>query len=365
VGKYIIRRVLQAIPVLFGISIVVYAILIAAPGGPLEKYANNPRVTAAQRAAIIHKWGLDQPVPIQYCRWLGVCNPDGEGLGIFINSTGVPFVLPSFVGGGDSGVLHGDLGLSTDTGGPVLDRIERAALPTLILAGTALIIWIAAAVIIGTYAAVRRYSLFDQAATIFAYVGYAVPTFWLGIMLIFAFGGPGLNILPAGSITDTRLSPAFGSAAYWPWLGGHFVTGILDVARHLVLPVFALVVVSIAGDSRFVRGSMLDALGQDYVRTARAKGLPARKVIFKHAFRNAMLPVVTNVALELPFLFTGALATEQIFGWPGIGLMTITAIDHFDYPTLMGILLISSVLVVLANLLADVVYAIVDPRISY
>jgi peptide/nickel transport system permease protein len=192
-----------------------------------------------------------------------------------------------------------------------------------------------------------------------------MPTFWLGIMLIFLFSGPGLNILPAGGMTETRLSPPFGSDAYWTYFGANPLTALVDLGRHLILPVVTLVVVNIAGDSRFVRASMLDALNQDYVRTAKAKGLPARKVTFKHALRNALLPVVTNIGLEIPFLFTGAIVTETIFSWPGIGKLTIDATTKFDYPVLMGVLLITSLVVVMANLLADIAYAVVDPRIKY
>jgi peptide/nickel transport system permease protein len=364
-SKYIIRRVLQAIPVLIGITIVVYSILLAAPGGPTARFAQNPRVTAEQREKFKKAWGLDQPVPVQYCRWMGICNPDGEGLGVFIGPKGLPHFLPEALSGGTNGVLHGDLGVSIDSGEKVSSRVARAALPTAILVGLALLIWISVSILIGTYAAVRRYSFFDQAATVFAYVGYAMPTFWLGIMLIFAFTGPGLGLLPAGGMTDTRLSPPFGTDPYWKYVTRQPIEAVFDIGRHLLLPVVTLVVVNIAGDSRFVRASMLEALHQDYVRTAKAKGLAGRSVVFKHAFRNAMLPVVTNIGLELPFLFTGAIVTETIFSWPGIGKLTIDATRGFDYPMLMGILLVTAILVVLANLLADVTYALVDPRIKY
>jgi peptide/nickel transport system permease protein len=373
VTKYVIRRVIQAIPVLFGITIIVYGILLAAPGGPTARFANNPRVTHADREPIKKAWGLDQPIPVQYCRWIGACNPEvsDKVLGIFpspaalLGPTGWPNILPQGISGSSNGVLHGDFGVSVDSGEPVGPRIARAALPTLILAGFAFVIWIAIAILIGVYAAVKRYSLFDQLATIFAYVGFAMPTFWLGIMLIFIFGGPGLNILPAGGMTTTRASPAFGSNEYWAYFGQHTFDALFDIGKHLILPVFTLVVVNIAGDSRFVRASMLEALSQDYVRTAKAKGLPSRTVTFKHALRNALLPVVTNVGLEIPFLFTGAIVTETIFSWPGIGKLTIDSTRAFDYPTLMGLLLITSILVVLANLIADVMYAFVDPRIKF
>jgi len=362
--KYVVRRLIQAIPVVFGITVVVYGILLAAPGGPTAKFAQNPRFTEEQRARFMHAWGLDQPIPVQYCRWMGICNPDNEGLAVFLGPTGWPNFLPTGLSGADNGVVHGDFGYSIATGEAVMTRIARAALPTLILCGTAMVIWITLAILIGVIAAIRRYSLFDQGATIFAYVGYAMPTFWLGIMLIFIFSGPGLNILPAGGMTETRLSPPFGSPEYWVYFGQNPIQAIMDIGKHLILPVFTLVVVSIAADSRFVRSSMLDALSQDYVRTAKAKGLPGRVVTFKHALRNAMLPVVTNIGLEIPFLFTGALVTETIFSWPGIGRLTIDATRNFDYPVLMGVLLITSILVVLANLIADITYAIIDPRIK-
>jgi peptide/nickel transport system permease protein len=371
--KYVIRRAIQAIPVLFGITIVVYSILLAAPGGPTAKFAQNPRMTEAQRQAFKKAWGLDQPIPVQYCRWLGACNPEVSDTVLtvfpspaaFLGPTGWPNFLPTAISGAENGLLHGDFGYSISTGEAVSKVIARAALPTFILAGIALVVWLAFAIFLGVTSAIKRYSLFDQSTTIFCYVGFAIPTFWLGIMLIFIFSGPGLNILPAGGMTETRVSPPFGSDAYWTYLAANPVTAFLDIGKHLILPVVTLVVVNIAGDSRFVRASMLDTLSQDFVRTAKAKGLPERVVTYKHAMRNAMLPVVTNIGLEIPFLFTGALVTETIFSWPGIGRLSLEATRNFDYPVLMGVLLISAILTVFANLLADVAYAVVDPRIKY
>ena len=360
--KYIIRRAIQAIPVLIGITIVVYTILQLAPGGPQAKFAQIPRITEAQRAAFLKAWGLDQPIPIQYCRWMGFCDPDGEGFD-FIGPTGWPNFLPTGISGSDNGVLHGDLGYSISSGGRVSDRIVRAALPTFILVGVAFVIWIGSAIGLGVYSAIKRYSAFDNASTVFAYVGFAIPPFWLGIMLVYIFGTS--KILPVSGMVDIRVSPAFGNDAYWEYFGKNPIAAVFDVGRHLILPVVTLVVVNIAGDSRFVRASMIDALNQDYVRTAKAKGLPGRTVTFKHALRNALLPVVTNIGLEIPFLFTGAIITETIFSWPGIGKLTIDATTQFDYPVLMGVLLITSLLVVFANLLADIAYAVVDPRIKY
>ena len=362
--RYIIRRTLGAIPVLFFISIIIYSILLIAPGGPEARFAQNPKITAAQIQAFRHRWGLDQPLPIQYCRWLGACNPDNEGLAVFISNQGLPNFLPEGLGGGDNGMLHGDMGFSLRDGRPVTIVISERIVPTLILAGSAWIIWLTIALLAGMYAAVRRYGLFDSALTIFSYIGFSLPTFWLGIMLLTIFAS-GLKILPAGGMWSARDVPIFGTTEYWTFFGTHTLFAITDLLKHLILPVFTLVVVSVAGDSRFVRASMLDALGQDYVRTARAKGVSERRVVMKHALRNALLPIVTNIGLEIPFLFTGAIVTESIFSWPGMGRLSIEATNSFDYPVLMGVLLIAALLTVFANLVADITYAIVDPRISY
>jgi len=364
-AKYIVRRLIQTIPVLIGITLITYFILLLAPGGPLARFAQNPKITQAQVEAFQRRWGLLDPIPLQYCKWLGVCGdkpflinalPGGA-----VDIAGLHIELP----GGDNGVLHGDLGYSIVDGRPVTEVIATRILPTLILAGTAYVIWITIAFLAGVYAAVRRYSLFDSVLTVVNYVGYSLPTFWLGIMLISFFAAPPLKWFPVGGMWTTRTVPTFGSDAYWAFLAAQPLAALYDLGSHLVLPVFTLVVVSIAFDSRFIRASMLDSLNQDFVRTARAKGLPERTVVFKHALRNALLPVITNIGLEIPFLFTGAIITETIFSWPGMGRQFITAVEGFDYPVLMGILLVAAVLVVLANLLADIAYAIVDPRVQY
>lgn len=361
---YIIRRCFGAIPTLFITSILIYGILLAAPGGPEARFLANPRITQEQIIAMRQRWGLDQPVPIQYCRWLGVCNPDGQGLGIFLSDSGLPNVLPQFLGGGDNGILHLDFGYSTTSGEPVTQVISARLLPTAILAGTALFVWIVLAFAMGVTAAVKRYSKTDTAITIFNYVGYSFPTFWLGLMLIIVFAGQ-LHWLPAGGMWDPRNTPAFGTEAYWTFVREHPLNAFKDMGAHLILPVITLVVVNIAADSRFIRASMIDSMNRDYVRTARAKGVPEKRVMRRHALRNALLPVITNIGLELPFLFAGAVITEQIFSWPGMGRAFIEATGSFDYPVLMGILIVTAVLVVFCNLLADVVYGIADPRISY
>ena len=361
---FIIRRIIGTIPTLFFASLLIYTILLAAPGGPEARFAQNPRMTTAQIEAFRARWGLDQPVPVQYCRWLGVCNPNGKGLGVFISDRGVPNFLPAGLGGGDNGVLHGDLGFSSTNGQPVATIIANRVVPTAILGGVALVVWILLAILTGVLAAVKRYGKADTIITIFNYVGFSFPTFWLGLMLIVVFAA-NLKILPAGGMWDPREVPIFGTDDYTAFWQANPLKALLDMGAHLILPVFTLVFVNIAADSRFVRAAMIDALNQDYIRTARAKGVAERRVITRHAFRNALLPVVTNISLELPLLFTGAIATETIFSWPGMGRAYIQAVGDSDYAVLMGILVITALFVVFANLLADIIYAIVDPRISY
>jgi len=362
--RYIVRRLIGAIPTLFVISVVIYGIMLLSPGGPTARFALNPKITAVQLAAFEHRWGLDQPVYIQYCRWLGVCNPDGQGLGVFISNQGLPNFLPGFVGGGNNGVLHLDLGLSSANGTPVADVIAERFPRTFVLAGVSLVLWLTLAILAGVIAAVKRYSKIDASITVFNYVAYSFPTFWLGLLLIVIFAAQ-LGWFPAGGMWDSRNGEIFASQAWWDALFRDPLFTIGDLVKHLVLPVITLVAVSVAGDSRFVRAAMIDSLRQDYVRTARAKGVPERRVILRHALRNALLPVVTNIGLELPFLFAGAIATETVFSWPGMGAQFIKSIGEYDYPVVQGIAVITAVLVVGSNLLADVVYAIVDPRISY
>jgi peptide/nickel transport system permease protein len=372
VTRYIVRRLIGVIPTLFVVSLLIYAILLAAPGGPESRFDQNPKMTTQMKDAFRKRWGLDQPIPVQYCRWVGFCNPDQTStiLGIlptpaaFLGPTGWPNFLPGGISGADNGILHGDLGFSTTSGSTVTSLIGARIGPTAILAGTALIVWILLALATGVLAAVKRYGKADTIITVFNYVGFSFPTFWLGLMLIIIFSAQ-LKMLPAGGMWDSRTVPIFGTPEYWAFFGKQPINALLDLGKHLILPVITLVFVSVAGDSRFIRAAMIDALNQDFVRTARAKGVSERSVIFRHALRNALLPVVTNIALELPFLFTGAIATETIFSWPGMGLAYIQAVNNFDYPVLMGILVITALAVVLANLLADILYAVVDPRISY
>jgi peptide/nickel transport system permease protein len=363
--KYTARRLLQAIPVLFGISLVLFMIMHIQPGNPTDRFAQNARVTAAQIEAFKHRWGLDESLPMQYVKWVGLWGDKGvlNALpGGSLDIAGAHIDLP----GGDNGILHGDFGYSITDGRLVTDVITERILPTAILTGTAFLIWITLAFLMGVYAAVKRYGLFDSGLTIFNYIGYSLPTFWVGLILItFLTAGEPFKWFPASGMWDARNVPAFGTEAYWAFAGSDPLFALTDLARHLALPVLTLVMVSIAGDSRFIRSSMMDSLNQDYVKTARAKGVAERNVVFRHALRNAMLPVITNLGLEIPIIFGGAVATETIFSWPGMGRLFYEAVTHADYPVLMGVLVVSSVIIVLANLLADIMYAVVDPRVKY
>ncbi|HWP64115.1 MAG TPA: ABC transporter permease [Candidatus Binatia bacterium] len=374
--KYIIRRTLGLLPLFVGAVVISFLLMRAAPGGPQAALAGIKSITQEDREKWLRRWCLQAEVtPINMLKefggWLGVLNCDSDTVPeIFFSAQGGLNVLPAALGGGDNGILHGDLGLSIRAGRPVVDVILERVPATLLLTTTALVLWVGIAILIGTYAAVHRYSLFDQGMTFLAYVFYSLPTFWLGLMLIFFFAvflrtSGVTDFFPSGGIITTRDWPPFNTPQYWAAFGERPMAAIVDIGRHLVLPVFTLVAVNIAADSRFVRAAMLEALNQDYIRTARAKGLPARTVIAKHAFRNAMLPVVTNVALELPFLVSGAIVTETIFTWPGLGRLFIESVGARDYFVLMGLLLVSTVFILIANLLADIVYAIVDPRIRY
>ncbi|MFI5253903.1 MAG: ABC transporter permease [Candidatus Limnocylindrales bacterium] len=365
--NYIVARVIQAIPVIFLIAVVSFVLMLQAPGGPQAAFNQNPRITPAQVDQWLARWCLERNPDLvgtmrEFGGWLGVWNCEGGG---FLSAKGAPNFLPEALGGGDNGIIHGDFGFSIQNGRPVLALIAERIPATLVLMVTAFVIWVSLAITLGVLAAVKRYSIFDQAVTLFSYVFYSLPTFWLGLILIYIFA-VAWHLLPSQGIVDTHTAPAaFNSALYWVGFWKNPPPQLFDIGRHLILPVATLVAISVAGDSRFVRSSMLETLSQDYVRTAKAKGLPARTVIFRHAFRNALLPILTTVSLELAFLFSGAIATETIFSWPGMGRLFFEGVNNRDYFLLMGILLIGSVLVVLMNLVADVFYAWADPRIRY
>jgi peptide/nickel transport system permease protein len=313
--QYLIRRLLITLPVLFGITILCYLILSLTPGDPVQMLI-SPTISQADLEIKRRALGLDQPVAVRYVRWLGE-------------------------------LARGNLGFSFSSGAPVTKRVGERVGPTLTLTVTALALSYLIAIPIGVIVATKRYSWIDYAATFTAFLGISLPTFFLGLagIYVFALRWP---LLPVGG-TET--------------LGGD--GGLLDLAIHLILPASVLAVAGAGALMRYVRSSMLDVLGQDYVRTARAKGVIETIVLRRHALRNALIPVITIAGLQLPGLLAGAVVTEQIFEWPGMGRLTIEAINQRDYPVLMGITLVTALLVAAGSLLADVAYSIVDPRIRY
>jgi peptide/nickel transport system permease protein len=300
-----------------------FGILSQAPGGPLTPYLQNPHITAADIARLKHNLGLDQPVYVQYLHWLGR-------------------------------VVTGDFGYSTSNSMPVIDAILDRMPATLLLMGSALIVSLVIGVSLGIYSALRPYSFADYAVTTFAFFGQSMPVFWLALMLQLAFSVHGID-LPFGY----RLQlPSAGLAE-----SDSFDLG--DRLEHLVLPTAVLSLLYIAQWSRFMRSSMLEVVKTDYIRTASAKGLSQRVIIFKHAFKNALIPLVTVIALSLPILVGGAVVTEDIFAWPGMGRLFYNALNQFDFALLMGYLMLTSLMVVFFNLVADVAYVWLDPRVKY
>lgn len=313
---YFIRRFLSAIPVLLIITFATFALMQALPGGPLSAYENNPEIKAEDIARLRHELGLDRPIHIQYVRWL-------------------------------QNFLKGDWGYSYASKRPVLREIWERLPNTIYLTGLALIVALLIAIPVGIVSATRQYSVFDHVVTTMTYIGRSMPIYYSGLLLIIFFS-IWLRWLPSGGMYT---------------LGKEF--SIFDRVRHLLLPLLSLSTLIAAQYARYLRTSMLEVLHQDYIRTAAAKGLHQQIIIYKHAFRNAAIPLVTIVAIDLPILFAGALFTETIYSWPGMGRLFVDSSLRFDYPIVMGIVTTIAFLVVLCNLLADMVYAVLDPRITY
>jgi peptide/nickel transport system permease protein len=315
------RRLIGAVPLLLFVSVTVFALLHAAPGGPASAYMRRGNINAEDRARLEAQLGLNDPLPVQYGKWLGR-------------------------------VVQGDLGMASSTRRPVAEEIRDRLPNTLTLMAVAWGVTLLIAIPIGIVSALRQYSKFDHAVTTFTFVGQSIPIFWFGLILLLVF-----YMWLENPFTGEPLFPAGGVAT----MGAPF--SLADRIHHLVLPVAMLAAGWIAWYSRFLRASMLETIHQDYVRTARAKGLAERMVVIRHAFRNAAIPLVTLMALDVPFLFTGALFTEVIFAWPGMGRLFYAAAERRDYGLLMAIIMITSVLIILANIVADMLYAWLDPRI--
>jgi peptide/nickel transport system permease protein len=333
---YIIRRLLLMIPVVFGITILMFLLTATNPnGGEVTSYLGGGKPGSLQQLkALEHRLGLDQPLYVQYGNYV-------------------------------ARLLSGDLGQSFEQHEPVSQAISIRVLPTLILLGTAFLLQELLAIPLGIFSALRRGSFFDQTFSVVVYILYSIPTFWFGLMAII-FIGVDLKWLPFGGIVNVQQAgDDFGTPAYWIYFHAHTFQAVTDIIAHLIMPACILAAVGVAGDSRFLRGQMLEVLSQDYVRTAKAKGLSARAVTWKHALRNAILPIVTNIGLQLPGLIGGAVVTESIFGWPGMGSLFVDSAQHFDYPVVIAIVLMTGILTLVFNLLTDLSYALIDPRIRY
>jgi peptide/nickel transport system permease protein len=317
--RFLVRRTIEMAVTLVLASGLLFGILNLAPGGPFDAQVANNRIQDPTYLERLNKLiGLDKPLHERYLNWV-------------------------------RDVLHGDLGQSwTIARGQSVNTIIAARVPnTLMLMTTGLLFSLLIAIVIGTISAVRQYSLLDNVFTAFSFFGISIPAFWFGLIML-KFFGVELKLFPIGGIYSVGKQ-----------------NDLLDRGWHLILPMIVLSLLQVAQWSRFLRSSLLETLRQDYVRTARAKGQIERLVLFRHAFRNALIPLVTVIALAVPSLFGGAIFTEHIFAWPGMGQLLVSAVGAFDWPVAMGVVIITAALTIFANFLADVAYVYVDPRIRY
>jgi peptide/nickel transport system permease protein len=318
--SYIVRKALFSIVVLFVASAVIF-VLVSLSGDPLAELRTNPNVQQDDIERLTAQYGLDQPLPVQYLIWLG-------------------------------DLLHGDLGTSFKQYASVNSIIAPRIIPTFLLVGSALVVTAVLAIPFGVYSAIKKYTLADNAGTFLSFLGFSMPIFWLGLILQLVFG------IYLTAWAGTRIFFVSGMTSVGD-------TGPIDLLQHLALPVTALAVIEVATLSRFQRSAMLDVISSDYLRTARAKGLSQWTVYLKHALRNAMIPSITLLALKVGLIFNGAVITESVFAWPGLGFLLVDSLNKGDYNVARGILIISAALIVVFNLVADLAYSLVDPRVSY
>jgi peptide/nickel transport system permease protein len=341
-SRYIIRRLLQSLPLLFIVSLVLF-VMMQNMGDPLATMGGRTLTRSADRERLARQLGLDKPIMVQYIYWL----VGNDWTKVDLDGDGVAETQ-----GTRRGALRGDFGTSLVAREPVLNVILDRLPNTLILMITAEVIVIIGALLLGVYSALRPYTLLDNVITTFAFIGYSMPIFFiaLGSMYIFAvnFRRWGLPYLPTVGMFEPQVGQTMS-----------------QVAWHMVLPIITISITSFSAYSRYIRSTMLETLNQDYIRTARAKGLPRRDVVFIHALKNASLPIVTVVGLDLPFLLSGALVTETIFAWPGMGRLFIYHVSRGDTPVVMGIMMMIALAVVIFQILTDIVYAWLDPRIRY
>ena len=321
--SYLVKRILMLIPLMIGITLITFSVIHLAPGEPVEmQMAMNPKVGKEARERLTKFYGLDKPLHEQYFSWVGK-------------------------------IVRLDLGRSFSSDGrPVVDKIKERLPVTISLNVIALLLEFGLAIPIGILAATRSDTWLDKGITVFVFVGFAVPTFWLALLLMYLFGVR-LNWLPISGL-HTLGSDSWGTARY-----------LLDMAKHLILPIMVASFGSLAGLSRYMRSAMLNVISQDYITTARAKGLPERVVIYKHALRNALLPLITLLGFSIPGLIGGSVIFETIFAIPGMGQLFYQGVMSRDYPVVMGILVIGAFLTLIGNLIADLSYALADPRIRH
>ncbi len=340
--RYIARRLLQAIPLLFLVSLLLF-VMLQNMGDPLATMGGRTMTRSEDRARLTRQLGLDKPIVVQYLYWLigndwAKIDLDGDGIA---ETPGIR-----------KGVLRGDFGYSLVNREPAMEVIMERLPNTLLLMLSAEVVIIFGSLLIGIYAALRQYSFIDNLITTLSFIGYSMPIFFvaLGLMYIFAvnFKAWGLPYLPTVGMFDPRVGKTF-------W----------QVVWHMILPIITIAITSFAANSRYVRSTMLEAMSQDYIRTAKSKGVPRRSIIFIHALKNASLPIITVIGLDLPFLLGGAVVTERIFAWPGMGRLFIDHVSRADTPVVMGILMLIAIAVITFQIITDIVYAWLDPRIRY
>lgn len=317
--KYAIKRMINTIPILLGISIIVFILINFQPGDPYSNMV-DPSVTQEVKEQMLKQIGYYDPLPVKYVKWI-------------------------------TRAVRGDLGYSIIYKEPVIEVIKSRVGNTVLLGIASLFLSILIAIPIGMISSVKRYSIFDYVMTVLAFIGLSIPAFFFGMLLIKVFSVD-LKILPiSGMVTMGK-----------NYIG---INHIIDIFNHMILPTIVLALINTASFMRYTRSSMISIIGQDYIRTARAKGVSSFGIVLKHALKNALIPIITIISLELPTLFSGALLTETIFVWPGIGRLNFEAVTNRDYSLIMGLVMIFAVITLLSNLVADILYAAVDPRIKY
>lgn len=349
--RYVLRRLLQAIPTLLGVSVISFFLVNSAPGDPILIRTFDPNITNETREIMRRQLGLDQSLPVQYISWFTGYNlRNGNVVEEFqsrtVSCTFVATVNTTFCDT-NTGILRGNLGTSIATKQPVWDRLVERMPATFELGVAALLVSLLIGVPLGVLSAVYQGSVFDNVTRFMAVVFNALPAFWFGLMLIFLFGVV-LGWLPTGGRQTASLTGE---------------TDLVDRIRHLILPTLILAFGGIAGISRFMRTETLEVIRTDYIRTAKAKGLAAASVWFVHALRNALIPLMTILGPSIAGVLTGAVITETIFSWPGMGRLTFSAAVQRDYPMVLGAVMFFSLLTILGNLLSDILYGVVDPRV--